>query len=113
MLLLRGFNRGIKWALPKTWRSVEENIYALNEDKIVRGVEQIKILGFEIRKGRIPLDSGRMQPLLDMEVPKSFKELKHVPRLIAYYAKWIADFSAKITPLTELCPMSAKATEAH
>ena len=55
-----------------------------------------------------------MQPLLDLTEPKTFKELKQVRGLFAYYAKWIADFCSKIRPLlvTELFPLSTSARKA-
>ena len=86
----------------------------LNENKTVRGVERINILGYEIEKGRIAQDKNRLQPLLDMFAPKTLKDLKQVSGLFAYYAKWIADFSAKIKRLTEteVFPLSTKARAA-
>ena len=51
---------------------------------------------------------------MDLAEPKTFKELKQVGGLFAYYAKWIADFSTKIRPLidTEVFPLSASAKKA-
>ena len=87
---------------------------ALNEDKTVWEVEKITVLGFETENGRISPDKNRLQPLLDLAEPKTFKELKQVRGLFAYYAKWIADFSAKIRPLidTEVFPLSTSARKA-
>ena len=47
----------------------------LNEDKTVRKVEKITVLGNEIGNGRISPDKNRLQPLLDLVEPKTFKEL--------------------------------------
>ena len=86
----------------------------LNEDKTVREVEKITVLGYEIENGKISPDKNRLQPLLDLAEPKTFKELKQVRGLFAYYAKWIADFSTKVRPLidTEVFPLSASAKKA-
>ena len=86
----------------------------LNEDKTVREVEKITVLGYEIENGKISPDKNRLQPLLDLAEPKTFKELKQVRGLFAYYAKWIADFSTKIRPLidTEVFPLSTSARKA-
>ena len=80
----------------------------LNEDKTVREVEKITVLGYEIESGRISPDKSRLQPLLELAEPKTLKELKQVRGLFAYYAKWIANFSTKIRPLidTEIFPPS-------
>ena len=80
----------------------------LNEDKTVREVKKITVLGYEIENGRISPDKDRLQPLLELAEPKTLKELKQVRGLFAYYAKWIANFSTKIRPLidTEIFPLS-------
>ena len=59
----------------------------LNEDKTVREVEKITVLGYEIESGRISPDKSRLQPLLELVEPKTLKELKQVRGLLAYYAK--------------------------
>ena len=80
----------------------------LNEDKTVREVEKITVLGYEIESGRISPDKSRLQPLLELAEHKTLTELKQVRGLFAYHAKWIADFSTKIRPLidTEIFPLS-------
>ena len=80
----------------------------LNEDKTVREVKKITVLGNQIENGRISPDKNRLQPLLELAEPKTLKELKQVRGLFAYYAKWIANFSTKIRPLidTEIIPLS-------
>ena len=50
----------------------------LNEDKTVREVEKIMVLRYKIENGRISPDKNRLQPLLDLAEPKTFKELKQV-----------------------------------
>ena len=94
--------------------ALKKRSMTLNENKTVRGVARINILGYEIEKGRIAPDKNRLQPLLDMVAPRTLKELKQVRGLFAYYAKWIADFSTKIKPLTEteVFPLSTKARAA-
>ena len=80
----------------------------LNEDKTVREVDKMTVLGYEIESGRIAHNKRRLQPLLEQAELKTLKELKQVRDLFAYYAKWIADFSTKIRPLidTEIFPLS-------
>ena len=80
----------------------------LNEDKTVREVKKMTVLGYEIENGRISPDKDRLQPLLELAEPKTLKELKQVRGLFAYYAKWIVNFSTKIRPLidAEIFPLS-------
>ena len=70
-----------------------------NEDKTVREVEKITVLGYEIGNGRISRDKNRLKPLLDLAEPKTFKEFRQVRGLFVYCTKWIADFFTKIKPL--------------
>ena len=95
-------------------KALKKRRMTLNEDKTVREVENIMVLGNEFGNGRISPDKNRLQPLLDLAEPKTFKELKQVRGLFPYYAKWIADFSNKIIPLidTEVFPLSTSARKA-
>ena len=73
----------------------------LNEDKTVRNVNCLNILGYQIKHQHISPDPDRLKPLMDMPVPSTLKELKRVRGLFAYYSKWIMDFSTKIKLLAE------------
>ena len=42
----------------------------LNEDKTVREVKKITVLGYEIENGRISPDKDRLQPLVELAEPK-------------------------------------------
>ena len=86
----------------------------LSEGKTVSKVRQLKLLGYQISQGAISPDPERLQGIRDMKIPGSAKELKRCMGLLAYYAKWIADFSEKALPLTSVkeFPLSSKAREA-
>ena len=73
----------------------------LNEDKTVRNVNCLNILGYQIKHQHISPDPDRLKPLMDMPVPSTLKELKRVRGLFAYYSIWIMDFSTKIKLLAE------------
>ena len=68
---------------------------------MIRGVDRLNILGYQIKHQNISPDPDRLKPLMDMPVPSSLKELKRVRGLFAYYAKWLLDFSTKIKHLAE------------
>ena len=59
----------------------------------------IKLLGYEISYGVIKPDSDRLQPLLNLPMPTTKKGLQRMLGLLAYYAKWIPQFSQKIRPI--------------
>ena len=70
-----------------------------NESKSIISVNEISLLGYTISNGCIKPDAERFQPLIELPVPKTQKELKRVVGMLAYYAKWIPRFSEKIRPL--------------
>ena len=60
---------------------------------------EISILGYKIGFGYIKLDPDRVQPLFDLPLPQSTKELQRMMGLFAYYARWIPSYSEKVRPL--------------
>ena len=48
-----------------------------------------KYFGHEIENRKMCPDKNRLQPLLDMVKPKTFKELQQVRGLFAYDITWI------------------------
>ena len=85
----------------------------LNEDKTIRNVSGLSILGYQIKHQNISPDPDRLKPLMDMPVPSTLKELQRVRGLFAYYSKWILDFSTKIKLLAETnnFPLPEKSVE--
>ena len=63
-------------------------------------VNKINILGYRVSFNSIKPNPNRMAPLMIMNVPSNIKELRCCVGMLAYYAKWIPDFSTKIKPLT-------------
>ena len=59
-------------------------------------------------------DADRLKPLLQLPVPHNQPSLRHVMGMFAHYSQWIASFSEKIHPLTqvETFPLSRQAVEA-
>ena len=68
----------------------------INEDKSIREADCLNILGYQIKHQQISPDQDRLKPLMEIPVPSTTKELKRVRGLLAYYSKWIANFSTKI-----------------
>ena len=95
--------------------AAETDGFTFNQNKPVFSVRQLDILGYRVSRGRIEPDPGRLQPLLELPVPKTQKELKRCLGMFAYYAKWIANFSEKISLLTkvEQFPLNTDAVAAR
>ena len=71
----------------------------INELKTQLSQTEISILGYKIGFGYIKPDPDRVQPLFDLPLPQSTKELQRIIGLFAYYARWIPSYSKKVRPL--------------
>ena len=59
-------------------------------------------------------DPDRLRPLQELPPPTNVRSQRRVLGLLAYYAKWISNFSEKIQPLLKATtfPLNSKATNA-
>ena len=71
----------------------------LNSEKCKFKQTSIKILGYEVSQNCIKPDPDRLQALFNIKLPTTKKELDWLLGMLAYYSKWIANFSEKIVPL--------------
>ena len=71
----------------------------INESKTQLSQTEISILGYKIGFRYIKPDPDRVQPLFDLPLPQSTKELQRMIGLFAYYAQWIPSYSEKVRPL--------------
>lgn len=71
----------------------------LNLDKCSFSQDSISILGYQINNKTVRPDPNRLQPLLDMPLPRDAQSLKRMLGLFAYYSKWVPKFSDKIRTL--------------
>ena len=83
-----------------------------NESKSVLSTSRINILGCKVSYGLIRPDPKRLRPLTELPLPQNSKKIKRCLGMFAYYARWIKNNSAKITPLSDtrvLFPLSQEA----
>uniref|UniRef100_A0A5S6R240 Integrase catalytic domain-containing protein n=1 Tax=Trichuris muris TaxID=70415 RepID=A0A5S6R240_TRIMR len=73
--------------------------FTFNKDKTFFAMTKLRVLGYEIENGKIRPDPTRLQPLLDMPVPRDKKSLQRALGLFAYYSQWIPNYSSKVRPL--------------
>ena len=88
--------------------------FTLNEKKFVYSATELDLLGYKVSHNTIMPDPGRLQPLINLPVPSTKKELKRCLGTFAYYARWLKNFSTKIAPLTGIktFPLTNKAVSA-
>lgn len=94
--------------------AIDKYNLTLNDDKCSFGLDKINLLGYTISKGFMAPDADRLKPLLQMPVPHNQPPLRRAMGMFAHYSQWIASFSEKIHPLTqvETFPLSRQAVEA-
>ena len=71
----------------------------INESKTQLSQTEISLLGYKVCFGYIKPDPERVQPLFDLPLPQSNRELQRMIGLFAYYARWIPSYSEKVRPL--------------
>ena len=72
---------------------------SINFEKSLPLSQSIRTLGYLIEFGKLRPDPDRLQGLRDLKVPETPKELERLKGLFAYYAKWVSNFSDKISRL--------------
>ena len=72
-----------------------------NQQKSIFSVKEINILGYLVSNGSIKPDPARFEPLMNLSVPQTKRELKRIVGMFAYYSKWVPNFSHKIKPLSD------------
>ena len=94
--------------------AVDKYNLTLNDEKCSFGLDKINLLWYTISKGFMAPDADRLKPLLQMPVPHNQPSLRRAMGMFAHYTQWIASFSEKIHPLTqvETFPLSRQAVEA-
>ncbi|KAL0839392.1 hypothetical protein ABMA28_016120 [Loxostege sticticalis] len=82
-------------------QAAEKYRLTLNKEKCTFCSESINLLGHTITNQTIKPDKSRIQPLLDLPVPKDSMSLRRVLGLFAHYSPWVRNFSHKIRPLVD------------
>ena len=72
---------------------------SFNENKTIHSVSSISVLGYRVQYGNIRPDPERLKPLQEFPLPENKKALQRALGMLAYYAKWIKNFSEKSKPL--------------
>lgn len=87
---------------------------SFNENKTVKSVSNLNVLGYRVQHKLIQPDPEGLKPLQEFPPPQNKKSLQRVLGTLAYYAKWIPKFSEKIRPLAtvESFPLNDEACQA-
>ncbi|XP_055924024.1 uncharacterized protein K02A2.6-like [Eupeodes corollae] len=77
-------------------------------DQILQGLEEIRYLGYVIRKNEILKSPDKVQAIKDMSRPKNSDEVRAFLGMITYYSKFIPDLSTITFPLRQLLQKNYK-----
>ena len=80
-------------------RIVKQRLLTINDKKTVKSVSSICVLGYWVGNGLIKPDPERQRPLQKLPPPSDVGSLRRIMGMLAYYSKWIQDFSDKIRTL--------------
>jgi len=70
--------------------------------KVQAGFQEIEFLGHMIGKGKMRPVDKKVSKILNLEIPKTKKQVRAVIGLAGYYRRYIPRFSELMVPLTEL-----------
>jgi len=98
-------------------RAAEAENLSFNDAECETNKTEIGLLGYRVSHNFIRPDPKRLEPLMNLPVPRSKGELQRAVGLCAYCTKWIVNFSSKARPLhqalkSNLLPLSAGAIKA-
>ena len=71
----------------------------LNDGKCQFGVTSLEFLGFIVSERGIEVSPDRVQGLRDMDRPKTQKQLQAALGTLAFYSKFVPNFSSRVEPL--------------
>lgn len=86
----------------KVLQRLENHGLRANVKKCEFAKEQLKILGFVIRKGELGTSKKKVEAIVNAPVPKNKKQLLSFLGLVTYYERFLPDRASQLKPLYEL-----------
>jgi len=86
-------------SIAKFKRMAKENNLTINEQKSHFNLSEIKLLGYEIKNHTLSPDKDRIAPLEKFKSPSTVKQKQRLLGVLAYYSKWLQNYSDRIQPL--------------
>ena len=84
----------------KKFLDIEEKYsLTLNKEKTAGPTTSINSLGYLVSKGQTRPDPDRMEPLLNLPLPKDLASLQRALGLFSYYSRWVDKYSDMVQPL--------------
>ncbi|KAL7608079.1 hypothetical protein Lser_V15G12595 [Lactuca serriola] len=79
-----------------------ENQLYVKMEKCTFAQPDVRFLGHKIKDERIYMDERKIKAISKWEPPKNVSELRSFLSLVNYYRRFISEYSARSTPLTDL-----------
>ena len=77
-------------------KAAAKNNMTFNESKSIIAKSEIDLLGYRVSHGVIRPDPERLKPLMNLQLPTCKLALQRLVGMLAYYARWIPQFSKRI-----------------
>lgn len=74
----------------------------VNPNKLTIASKKIEFLGHIFSEGTVTFDQERIRPILELPPPKTPKQVARLVGLMAYYSRFVPNFSTLCAPLNQL-----------
>nr|CAD1840974.1 unnamed protein product [Ananas comosus var. bracteatus] len=81
---------------------LRENQLFVKREKCSFAKEEVHFLGHWIGRGQLHMDQQKVRAICEWEAPSTVSELRSFLGLVNYYRRFIAGYSARAAPLTDL-----------
>ncbi|XP_020101642.1 uncharacterized protein LOC109719402 [Ananas comosus] len=88
--------------LRTVFQVLRENQLFVKKEKCIFAKEEVHFLGHWIGQGLIRMDQRKVRAICEWETPTTVSELRSFLGLVNYYRRFIAGYSARAAPLTDL-----------
>lgn len=94
--------------LKEIFKRLKEAGLTVNKEKCTFCKAQLKYLGYIVDANGLHVDPEKVETILQLPVPKYTKEVRRVIEMTSWYWRFVPNFSAIITPMTDLLKKNKK-----
>jgi transposase InsO family protein len=97
--------------LRKALEKLEKHNFKLKTSKCEFFIKKIKLLGFEIEKGRVTPSDRNVKAIKELPAPKNVKQARGLISSFSYFRKFLPEFTKIAQPILELIRGKEKGSE--
>ena len=88
--------------LEKVFQRLKDSNLTVKTAKCIFGAEDCVYLGYKIGKGGVKPEDSKIQAIMQVEIPKTKKDVRAFLGMTGYYRRFIPNYATIVGPLTEL-----------